>query len=56
MAITTLKSIRKGKIGVFWEIQLKCCRIGTKPFKIGGKMAYKKDLEVGKLPLNTGQN
>ena len=39
MAITTLKSIRKGKIGVFWKIQLKCCRIGTKPFKIGGKMA-----------------
>ena len=27
------------KIGVFWKIQLKCCRIGTKPFKIGGKMA-----------------
>ena len=34
MAITTLKSIRKEKIGVFWKIQLKCCRIGTKPAAI----------------------
>ena len=39
MAITTLKSIRKGKVDVFWKNQLKCCRIGTKNFKIGGKMA-----------------
>ena len=27
------------KVGVFWKIQVKCCRIGIKPFKIGGKMA-----------------
>ena len=27
------------KIGVFWKIQLKCCRIGYKHFKIGVKMA-----------------
>ena len=39
MAITTLKSIRKGKIGVFWKIELKCYRIGPKHFKIGVKMA-----------------
>ena len=52
MAITTLKSIRKGKIGVYWKIHLKCCRIGTKPFKIGGKMAKKNELEVGNPPLN----
>ena len=39
VAITALKSIRWGKVGVFWKIQLKCCRIGIKPFKVGGKMA-----------------
>ena len=30
------------KIGVFWKIQLKCCRVGTKPFKIGGKKGLEK--------------
>ena len=38
MAITALKSIRE-KVGVFWKIHPKCCRIGIKPFKVGGKMA-----------------
>ena len=27
------------EVGVFWKIQLKCCRIGPKHFKIGVKMA-----------------
>ena len=42
MAITppTSESERE-KVGVFWKIQLKCCRIGPKPFKIGGEMAKK---------------
>ena len=30
---------KEGKVGVFWKIQLKCCRIGPKHFKIGVKMA-----------------
>ena len=42
------------KVGVFWKFQLICCRIGTKPFKIGGKMAKKKELEVGNPPLKMG--
>ena len=47
MAITPLKSIRKGKVGVFRKILHKCCRIGTKPFQISGEMAKKNKLEVG---------
>ena len=35
------------KVGVFRKIQHKCCRIGTKPFKISGEMAKKNKLEVG---------
>ena len=46
MAITTLKSIRRGKVGVFWKIQLKCCRIGTKPSKIDGKWLRKMNLKL----------
>ena len=46
MARTPLKSIRKGK-SWFRKIQHKCCRIGTKPFKISGEMAKKNTLEVG---------
>ena len=39
MTITPLKSIRKGKSWcVFQKIHI-CCRIGTTPFKFGGKMA-----------------
>ena len=30
---------KREKIGVFWKIQLKRYRIGTKPVKIDGKMA-----------------
>ena len=42
MAMTPLKSIRKGKVGwCWWKIQHKCCRIGTKLSKIGGEMAKK---------------
>ena len=51
MAITPLKFIRKEKVGVFPKIQLICCRIGTKPFKISEKMAKKHELEVGNLSL-----
>ena len=32
---------------MFWKIQHKYCRIGTKPFKICGEMAKKNTLEVG---------
>ena len=39
MAITTLNPSEREEVGVFWKIQLKCCRIGPKHFKIGGKMA-----------------
>ena len=28
------------------EFQLTCCRIGTKPFKFGGKMAEKMNLKL----------
>ena len=51
MTITPLKS---KKVCVFWKIQLICCRIGTKPFKFGGKMAKKNELEVGNPPLKMG--
>ena len=55
MASTTLKSIRKVKVGVFWKIELKCCRIGTKPFKISAEMAKKNELVVGNPPLKMEQ-
>ena len=38
---------QKGKKLVFRKILHKCCRIGTKPFKINGEMAKKNKLEVG---------
>ena len=49
MAITPLKSnpSEREKVCVFWKILHKCCRIGTKPFKINGEMAKKNKLEVG---------
>ena len=53
MTITPLKSIQKGENGEFWKNQLKCCRIGTKPFKII-KMAQKNYLEVGNPPPKMG--
>ena len=45
MTITALKSIRKGKCWCVLENSghMLRCRIGTKPFKFGGKMAKKQD-------------
>ena len=43
----------KGKkfVCVFRKIQLICCSIGTKPFRISEEMAEKNDPEVGNPPL-----
>ena len=39
------------KVGVFWKIQLKFCRIGNKPLKISGEKAKKNKLGVSNPPL-----
>ena len=44
------------KVWMFKKIQHKCLRIGTKMFKIGGKMAMKYKFIVGDPLLQMGQN
>ena len=43
------------KVGVFWKIQHKCSRIGTKMFIIDGEMEEKNELEVDNPPLEMEQ-
>ena len=51
MAITPLESFKNWKVAAFWKLKHACYIIGIKMFTIGGWIAKKYDLVVGKPPL-----